>query len=231
MQRTLKPGCRANLSRRPPSRIRLEILEERLPPGDALFGALLGSWWLGTHSLLHREPITSVNSTQRWGYAVVEPKETIRWETGARLAANGPSNSAESAAKPILPRLVTPAAASLTDMPAWSSAIPATQAKGHASAVSGALATTIAAPTPSGLTSTATVGFSGQQAYSAPLPQRGGGLPGYTTPPSLSNGSTATSASSPNHAVPNTAITPQASAATKQADPNGPRPHPRSRRL
>ncbi len=45
---------RANTSRRPDFyRLHLEVMEERLPPGDAFTGALVGSWWLGALPFLH----------------------------------------------------------------------------------------------------------------------------------------------------------------------------------
>ncbi len=54
MKPILESRGRANTPRRPDCyHLHLEIMEERLPPGDAFAGAMVGSWWLGALPLLH----------------------------------------------------------------------------------------------------------------------------------------------------------------------------------
>src|SRR5262249_3127406 len=60
MKCTLSSRGWASALRRPefPS-LRLELLEQRLPPGEVLFGALLGPWWLGAFSFWDQAQRTS----------------------------------------------------------------------------------------------------------------------------------------------------------------------------
>ncbi len=70
MQPILGSRGRANSPRRlAVSRPRVEVMEDRLSPGDAFFGVLMGSWWLGEalgRALTPRAPEPALTGLSSW---------------------------------------------------------------------------------------------------------------------------------------------------------------------
>jgi hypothetical protein len=108
MEHVLTSRSRKRLSHRPRStRLFLESLEQRLPPGDALLGALLGSSWLGSSSSLNPDPQTA--ATVLAGPPVARPENVYRvavslaspgWQADSAPPAARPHSGADSAAQP-----------------------------------------------------------------------------------------------------------------------------------
>ncbi len=108
MKRTRVSRGRANTPRRPDFyRLDLQLLEQRLPPGDALIGALLGSWWLGDISgrtPTPRAPELALVGASSWVRRVDALPVTIAAPQTAEATAPVPvavhqSNQAENAAR------------------------------------------------------------------------------------------------------------------------------------
>src|SRR5262249_23234937 len=91
-----------------PRRLDLEALEGRLPPGDVVFGGVLGSWWLGALSLANTnlramQPDTIGRKGHESAPVVAAPAPLFVWPSAGLIQSAGhaatPPNTISSAGR------------------------------------------------------------------------------------------------------------------------------------